>query len=160
MQDRIVIHQERADQPDVMALLDDLDRYLGSLYEPEANHLMDVQALLAAEVSFFVARDGQQAIATGALRRMQGQADTGGLPYGEIKRMYVAPAQRGQGVGQLLLLALQSDLRDSGVGQALLETGQAQAEAVALYRKLGFEPCTAFGGYPDNGLSVFYRKAL
>jgi hypothetical protein len=41
MSDRTVIHRERPDQPEVMALLADLDAYLGSLYEPEANHIRD-----------------------------------------------------------------------------------------------------------------------
>ena len=154
------IQRERPDQPDVVALLDALDTYLASLYPPEANHILDVTALLAPEVRFVVARQLGRAVGCGAVRLMPAEAATGDQPYGEIKRMYVAPEQRGQGLGQQLLQALQSDLRDSGVDQALLETGQAQAEAVALYRKLGFEPCTAFGGYPDNGLSVFYRKAL
>ena len=160
MKDRIVIRQERPDQPEVMALLDDLDRYLGSLYEPEANHLLDVQALLAPEVSFFVARDGQQAIATGALRRMQGQADTGGLPYGEIKRMYVDPARRGERLAARVLALLEDTLRGEGYRHALLETGRAQSEALRLYERCGYTPRGPFGGYPDNGLSVFYGKAL
>ncbi len=160
MKDRIVIRQERPDQPDVMALLGDLDHYLGSLYEPEANHLLDVQALLEPGVSFFVARDGQQAIATGALRRMQGQADTDGLPYGEIKRMYVDPARRGERLAARLLALLEDTLRGQGYHQALLETGRAQLEAVRLYERCGYTLRGPFGGYPDNGLSVFYGKAL
>ena len=160
MQDRIVIRQERPDQPDVMALLDDLDRYLESLYEPEANHLLDVQALLAPEVAFFVARDGTQAIATGALRCMQGHADTGGLPYGEIKRMYVDPARRGERLAGRMLAVLEDTLRGQGYRQALLETGHAQAEALRLYERCGYAPRGCFGGYPDNGLSLFYGKAL
>ena len=39
----------------MVALLDGLDRYLASLYPPEANHILDVQALLAPEVDFLVA---------------------------------------------------------------------------------------------------------
>ena len=160
MPDRILIRPERPDQPDVMALLDDLDRYLLSLYAPEANHLLDVQALLAPEVMFFVARDGQQAVATGALRRMQGHADTAGLPYGEIKRMVVDPARRGQGIAARVLGVLEDTLRGQGYTQALLETGREQVAAVRLYERCGYTQRAAFGGYPDNGLSVFYGKAL
>ncbi len=46
MSDRIVIRRERPDQPEAMALLADLDACLGSLYEPEADHMLDGQALL------------------------------------------------------------------------------------------------------------------
>jgi hypothetical protein len=30
----------------------------------------------------------------------------------------------------------------------------------ALYERCGYAPRGPFGGYPDNGLSVFYGKAL
>ena len=52
-----VIRRERPDQPDVIVLIEALDAYLATLYAPEANHLMDVQALLAPEVHFLVARE-------------------------------------------------------------------------------------------------------
>jgi putative acetyltransferase len=154
------IRAERADQPEVVALLDALDRYLGSLYAPEANHIMDVQSLLAPEVTFLVARDGAQLVGTGACRRMQAEAETGGRPYGEIKRMYVDPARRGQRIGARLLAALEALLKSEGYTQALLETGREQTEAVKLYQRSGYAERGPFGGYPDNGLSVFYGKAL
>ena len=75
MPDRIVIRRERPDQPDVMALLDALDSYLASLYAPQANHILDVQALLAPEIAFFVARDEGRAVATGAIRRVAGDSE-------------------------------------------------------------------------------------
>lgn len=160
MTDRIVIRAERPDQPDVSALLDALDRYLQSLYEPEANHILDVRALLAPEVSFFVARDGAQAVATAAVRRMAGEPATGGRTYGEVKRMFVDPSRRGLGIGQRLLQMLERTLRDEGIALALLETGRHQLEAVRLYERCGFTPWAPFAGYPDNGLSLFLGKRL
>lgn len=160
MPERIVIRRERPDQPDVMALLDALDGYLASLYEPEANHILDVQALLAPELSFFVARDGGQAIATAAFRRKAGGPDTAGQPYGEIKRMYVDSARRGERIAQQLLTTLEDALRAEGHRLALLETGHHQTAAVRVYERCGYVPRGAFGGYPDNGLSVFMGKTL
>jgi putative acetyltransferase len=151
----ITLREERPDQPEVVALLDALDRYLGSLYAPEANHIMDVASLLAPEVTFLVARvggAGGQAVGTGAIRRGDG--------YGEIKRMYVDPAYRGQRIAEQLLQALEARLQHEGFAQARLETGRDQVQAVKLYERCGYAPCGAFGGYPDNGLSVFYAKAL
>jgi putative acetyltransferase len=158
-----VIRRERPDQPEVMALLDELDRYLATLYAPEDNHILDVQALLAPEVAFYVAREetgSHRPVGTAAYRRMNGEAATGGQPYGEIKRMYVDPAYRGHRLAAKLLVALEDGLRADGYRLALLETGRHQAEAVRLYEREGYTPCAAFGGYPDNGLSVFYGKAL
>jgi putative acetyltransferase len=156
----VLIKPERADHPQVVALLDALDRYLGELYEPEANHILSVSDLLAPEVSFFVARQGDTIVGTGAVRRMPGEADTAGQPYGEVKRMYVDPAVRGQRIGERLLQTLEGSLRQQGVALALLETGSEQREAVRLYERSGYMRRDAFGGYPDNGLSLFMSKAL
>ncbi len=160
MQDPIVIRQERPDQPEVVALLSLLDHYLASLYPPEANHIMDVPALLAPEVAFFVAREGNQVVGTGALRRQPGEAETAGQPYGEIKRMFVHPARRGARIGARLLATLEDTLRREACGLALLETGREQTAAVRLYQRRGYAERGPFGGYPDNGLSVFFGKAL
>lgn len=160
MPDRITIAQERPDQADVVELLASLDRYLASLYPPEANFIMDVQALLAPEVSFYVARDGEQIVGTGAFRRMQGETATGGAPYGEIKRMYVDPSRRGERIGARVLQTLEDRLRSEGYRWALLETGPEQLEAVRLYERCGYQPRGVFGLYPDNGLSSYYAKAL
>ncbi len=160
MSDDLVIRPERPDQPEVVALLDALDAYLGELYEPEANHILDVNALLAPEVSFLVARSGGRIVGTGAARRMAGEPETGGQPYGEIKRMYVDPAVRGRRIGERLLATLEAQLRTDGYRAALLETGRAQTAAVRLYARCGYRERGPFGGYPDNGLSVFMGKPL
>jgi putative acetyltransferase len=160
MPDRLIIRAESPDQPAVRALLADLDGYLASLYPPEANHIVDVQALLAPEVTFYVARQGSQAIGTAGVRRMLGTAETDGQPFGEIKRMYVDPAFRGREIGVKLLDVIENQLRGEGIRLALLETGAHQTQAVRLYQRCGYTPRGAFGGYPDNGLSVFYAKAI
>lgn len=154
------IAPERPDHPEVRALLGALDAYLASLYAPEHNHILDEAALLAPEVKFLVARDGGVVVGCGAVRRMAGEAATAGLAYGEIKRMMVAPSQRGQGIARQLLAALEIWLRDQGVTLALLETGRDQTEALRLYQRCGYQPGPAFAGYPDNGLSLFLRKTL
>lgn len=154
------ICRERPDQPEVMALLAALDDYLGTLYPPEANYLLDVQALLAPEVRFHVARHEGRVVGTGAYRLQPAEPGTAGLPYGEIKRMYVDPAVRGQRIGERMLSLMEHSLREDGVMQALLETGAEQVAAVRLYERSGYVRRGPFGGYPDNGLSVFYGKAL
>jgi putative acetyltransferase len=146
------------DHPQVLALIAQLDAYLATLYEPEANHILDVEALKHPSVTFLGAWDGDAVVGCGAVRVMPGEADTGGQRYGEVKRMFVAPARRGERIAQRLLDALEADLRRQGVALALLETGDAQSEALKLYGRCGYAPRGPFGGYPDNGLSVFMEK--
>jgi putative acetyltransferase len=154
------IHSERADHPEVVELLGALDRYLGELYEPDANHILSVEELLAPGISFYVARLGGRIVGTGALRRMPGESATAGQAYGEIKRMYVDPTLRGRRIGRRLIEALEDALRREGITLALLETGRDQREAVRLYERCGYAPCGPFGGYPDNGLSLFMSKRV
>jgi putative acetyltransferase len=156
----IQIRPERADHPQVTALLDALDRYLGELYEPEANHILSIDELLAPEVSFFAAWQGDRIVGTGAVRRMPGHSDTQGEPYGEVKRMYVDPSLRGQRLGSRLIATIEDAMRAQGLRLAVLETGREQHEAVRLYERGGYTYRGPFGGYPDNGLSVFMQKRL
>jgi len=160
MNESIIIRPERADHPQVVALLDTLDAYLASLYEPEANYILDVQALLAPEVHFVAAWQGERAVGCGAVRRMRSEAETGGAPYGEVKRMFVHPEMRGQRIAERVIDALEEALRAQGVPQALLETGAEQHAAVRFYERVGYRKRGPFGGYPDNGLSLFYEKRL
>ncbi len=152
----IQIQPERPDHPEVIALLDALDRYLASLYAPEDNHVLGIEALRSAEVDFLVARADGRIVGCGASRRL----DETGSAYGEIKRMVVDPAHRGQGIAARVLDMLEDRLRQRGIGLARLETGRHQHEAVRLYRRQGYRPCQAFNGYPDNGLSLFLEKRL
>lgn len=160
MNEAITIRPERADHPQIALLLDSLDSYLAGLYEPEANYILDMQALLAPEVHFIAAWQGERAIGCGAVRRMPSEAETGGAPYGEVKRMFVHPQTRGQRVAERVIRALEDALRAQGINRALLETGAEQHAAVRFYERMGYVKRGPFGGYPDNGLSLFYEKRL
>jgi len=156
----VQIRPERADHPEVIALLVALDSSLAALYPPEANHLLSVAELLAPEVALFAAWQGDRVVGTGATRRMPGNARSGGRLYGEVKRMFVDPAVRGQGIAVRLVQTLEAGLRAQQIRLATLETGRDQPEAVHLFQRSGYRQRGAFGGYPDNGLSLFFEKYL
>jgi putative acetyltransferase len=144
---------ETPDQPDVHALIAELDAYLYSLYPPENVYALDIASLLAPNVVFAVARDG----AGSAL----GCAAVVVTPeYGEIKRMYVRPAARGQGLARRLISSLEEKARSHGCAVSMLETGPTQPEALALYERMGYKYRPAFGDYPEDPLSVFMQKEL
>jgi putative acetyltransferase len=160
MSDTITIEAERPDHPQVVAMLDELDAYLATLYAPEDVYILDVQALLASEVSFLIARDGDTFLGCGAVRRMPGEVQTQGERYGEIKRMFVRPAARGQRIAERLLGELEATLRDEGIALSLLETGPPQTQALRLYERCGYARRGPFGGYPASAASLFYAKRL
>jgi putative acetyltransferase len=158
--DKPSIRRESPDQPQVRALLDALDAYLASLYAPQDNHILDLEALCSPQVCFLVARHAGRAVGCGAYRHMLAEDASDGRPYAEIKRMMVEPALRGRGIGVALLGRLESLMLDEGLELALLETGAAQKQAVGLYQRSGYRRRATFAGYPDNGLSLFLEKRL
>ena len=64
--DLLDIRRESPDQPAVRALLGALDDYLGGLYEPQHNHILSVDELLAPQVFFLVARQHGRVVGCGA----------------------------------------------------------------------------------------------
>ena len=145
------INIESPDQPDVIALIADLDAYQDGLYPAESRYALDLASLKQANVRFAVARDGSgQAIGCGAVVLYAG--------YGELKRMYVTQASRGQGVARAVLAVLERSARDAGCTSFRLETGPYQAEALAFYAGSGYAMCERYGDYKDDPLSVFMGK--
>jgi putative acetyltransferase len=144
---------ESPDQPDVRALIAELDEYQGSLYPAESNHLLDISSLCQPSVLFAVARDAD-GVAHGCGAVVL-HAD-----YGEVKRMFVRPAQRGHGIAGRMMAFLEKQSRGKGCKQLMLETGIKQPEAIALYRRFGYLDCEPFGEYREDPLSLFMRKEL
>jgi putative acetyltransferase len=153
MNDTLAIRQEPPDQPDVIRLIEALDAQMTALYPAESNHLLDVAALSDPAVTFLVVRDGDDAIGCGAIL-----SDPRG--WGEIKRMYLRPDQRGRGIGRRVLAELEKIARDAGRHLLRLETGIHNTEALALYRRAGFIACSPFGDYAPDPLSVFMEKRV
>jgi putative acetyltransferase len=149
----IGVAREDPAQPEVRALIRELDDYLIGLYDPDENHLLDIESLRAADVSFFVARVDGRALGCGAVRVIE-------PGVGEIKRMYVAPQSRGHGLGRRILEALEERGRELGLRELKLETGDQQPEALAMYRAYGYQPCGPFGGYTQGVTSLFFVKKI
>ena len=79
------------------------------------------------------------------------------LPDGacEIKRMYVIPDERGQGVARNLLRALESAAQNLGYDVARLDTGPRQAHAQRLYEAEGY---VAVGNFNDNPVATYFGE--
>lgn len=145
--------QESPDQPDVIALIAELDAYQDTLYPAEARYALDLASLTKLNVIFMVARD-EAGVAVGC-----GAVVTSGRA-GELKRMYVRPQCRAQGVARGVLLELEALSSKAGCEHLYLETGPYQPAALAFYEKQGYVKCGPFGAYADHPLSVFMVKQL
>ena len=144
---------EPPDQPEVIALIAELDAYQDTLYPPESRHSLDLAALKQPNVLFAVARDiTHQAIGCGAVVLC--------AEFGELKCMYVSPRGRRRGAAKNLLTLLESQAMGSGCKLLRLETGPYQHGALALYASAGYERQGPFGKYTNDPLSVFMQKHI
>lgn len=78
----------------------------------------------------------------------------------EVKRMFVDPSARGQGVAGQILATLEAIARQAGYRAVQLETGLRQPEAIRLYEKAGYHPIPNYGQYANEPLSVCFEKYL
>jgi len=143
--------------PQALELLAASDEFHAALYPAISNHLVDPATLMQAEVSFLGLWDGERLLACGAVRR---ERDPDGTRYGELKRMFVRPEARGQGLSRQIVAALEALLRAEGIALVRLETGIYQPEAIGLYKGLGFAERGPFGDYQVDPLSLFMERAL
>jgi GNAT superfamily N-acetyltransferase len=112
-----------------------------------------VSSLVAEGVAFFVLRVDGAPAGCGGVKLY-------GAEYGEVKRMFVRPQFRGQGLSKLMLGHLEVYTREQGVPTLRLETGVLQHEAIALYRRMGFVEIGPFGPYTPDPNSLFFEKRV
>ncbi|MGB7337396.1 MAG: GNAT family N-acetyltransferase [Phototrophicaceae bacterium] len=149
----IIITQERPDTPDAMQLIDELEATLSPLYPDESRHGYSVDKLIRQGVNFFVVRQDGKPIGCGGVQFY-------GTDYGELKRMYIHPDYRGQGLSKQLLAHLADYSQKEGITLLRLETGIHQTAALGLYENVGFYRIEAFGDYQPDPLAVFMEKQL
>ena len=123
--------------------------------EAGANHFsLSETQVKPGDGAFVVAYLDDRAVGCGAIRRLDGAT-------AELKRMYVDPSLRGQGIGRALVDALEREARQLRVTRIVLETGTRLTPAIKLYESMGYSPIPLFGEYlssPDT--SLCFGKSL
>lgn len=146
----VTIAAERPDIPDAVTLITELEAHLMPFYPQESRHGYSVEKLVQQNVAFFIARTEGQLAGCGGVQLY-------GQEYGELKRMYVRPHFRGQGIARQMLVHLVAHTRQQGIPLVRLETGIHQQEAVRLYERFGFYEIGPFGEYKNDPLSLYYE---
>jgi GNAT superfamily N-acetyltransferase len=140
-----------------LTLIRDLSSDLAGRYSDDddggASQFQPAQVAVP-RAAFVVAWRDDVAIGCGALRPMA-EADTV-----EVKRMYVRPEARGQGISRRILAYLEQLAAEFGYKTVKLETGLLQPEAIGLYQSMGYLPLKCYGVYADDPLSVCFQKQI
>ncbi len=152
---RLVVRREYLLSPVAQDFILALNAELESRYpEDGANFFrLEPHEVSDGRGGFFIAYADGEPVGCGAVRRIE-------PTVAEIKRMYVAPDARGRGVGGHILCELEAEAVRLGVRRIVLETGPRQPEAIALYRRSGFDEIPLFGEYVGSQFSVCMAKNL
>jgi GNAT superfamily N-acetyltransferase len=141
-----------SDDPDFRALVQLLDRDLQVRDGAEHSFYAQfnkVDAIRHVVVAYFQ----NEPVGCGAFK----QFDDGVV---EIKRMFVRPEQRGQGIAQAVLTELENWAQELRYRNCVLETGKKQPEAIGLYQKSGYQLIPNYGQYAGVENSVCMQKAI
>jgi GNAT superfamily N-acetyltransferase len=138
------IRAERSDEEPGRTLLEEFTREVETRY-PGSN-LDRGPSATPAELAppggcFLVAYSGAKPVGCGA-----------------VKRVYVRPAARGQGISRRLLARLEDAAREAGYTRVRLDTGERQPEAQALFRSSGYVEIPDYNVNPFAAL--WFEKRL
>lgn len=102
--------------------------------------------------AYFVAAMGPLPVGCVALRPIDATT-------GELTRLFVRPAARGRGISRILTSAVLRRATRLGYHRVLLDTLPTMAEAIGLYRSMGFQPTRAYWKNPVPG-ALFFEKRV
>jgi putative acetyltransferase len=137
---------------DFMNLVKELDAYLKVTDEDEHdfyNRFNNLNVLKEVVVTYV----SGIAVGCGAIKKLDNSAV-------EVKRMFVLKENRGTGVAQRLLVALENWATELGHTKCVLETGIRQIEAVKFYKKSTYKGIPNYGQYIGMENSVCFEKEI
>ncbi|MGD8486519.1 MAG: GNAT family N-acetyltransferase [Chloroflexota bacterium] len=138
-----VIAEEPADSDDVRWCFAQYYRELGALFGYAADQAVPLGAedLTRPHGLVLIVRRDDKAVGCGALKLLSGS-------IGEIKRMWIAPHVRGQGLGGRLLEALEAAALAEGRTITRLDSSGRLHRAIAMYRARGYREVPPFNAEP------------
>jgi putative acetyltransferase len=148
-----------ADNPgrlnDIRFLFREYEKYIGINLEFQSfeNELIELPGKYSAPTGrLFLAMSAGAPVGCIALRALQ-------PAICEMKRLYVRPEHRGNGLGRVLALKLIEEALDIGYEKMRLDTLDTLKEALRMYQSLGFHEIEAYYSNPHQG-AIFMELAL
>jgi GNAT superfamily N-acetyltransferase len=100
---------------------------------------------------FLLARQTRAVVGCAGLRELS-------PGVGEIKRMWIHPEHRGEGLGRALLEALEQHAIGRQLERLMLDTNYALAPAMRLYESAGYHRIERYNDNPDA--TTFFARRL
>lgn len=158
----MIIHPRSFDHPDAVKLNDQVQLEYAERYGDEGDVTpLDPAMFEPPNGLYLLAYDTRdRPVATGGWRTQDRNDEGYSDGDAELKRMFVIPEGRGNGLARRILAALEDDARAAGRVRMVLETGDQQPEAIALYTSSGYTPCEKFGHYRTYESNLCFAKPL
>ncbi len=153
MKSEVIITAQDPTTPPARAMLDALWDEIQRRYGFNASNGIHPEQFQEPRAGFWVAWAGDMPVGSLGLMPLS-------LETAELDGMYVAPAYRGVGVAQRLLLTLENHSRLHGFRILRLRAGAPQPEAVRFYEKMGFSRIPPFGRWVDDPTAWCFEKIL
>ncbi len=139
---------------DFIGLCRELDAYLNELVGGEENRAQYLPYnQLEGIHDVVLAYDGGRPVGCAGFQRYDGEC-------AEVKRVYVRKEYRGLGISKEIMKRLEQKAKQKGYSFLILESGEPLVEAMALYRRIGFQVIPNYGQYQDMPESVCMKKKL
>ncbi|QGQ99497.1 GNAT family N-acetyltransferase [Paenibacillus psychroresistens] len=151
--DKINVQLVSHESIELIGLIAKLDEDLYQRYPEDEVHVVDFTDPSIAEIVFIIAYQNETPVGCGAIRPIDADST-------ELKRFYVEPAFRQQGIAKQMLVFLEEQAKALQFTRIKLETGAAQPEAVNFYEKHGYQAIDKFGEYVDCISSLCYEKVI
>ena len=149
----IFVQRSKPIDPAFQSLVAELDEGLRNQYGAKQSQY-DIHNKGLEGASVVIAINQDKPVGCGCFKALE-QAD-----MVELKRMYIQPASRRLGIAQQLLAELEQWAKEKGYTKTRLQTANKQPEAIALYRKCGYQPIANYGPYVGDEDSVCMEKQL
>lgn len=146
--------------PDGAGLTEQVQAYYAEIYGGPDTSPVEVDEFAPPQGAFFIGYADDVPVAMGGWRFIAPLPAFAATRPVEIKRMYVVAQARGRGHAREVLAHLEATAHAAGADAVVLETGEVQADAIALYRSSGYADIAHFGHYADAPLAVHLGKFL
>lgn len=131
---------------------------------PDPDDVAQLEARVSEHTARVTGHDGETELAIFVREAGAVVAGIYGWTWGgccELQHLWVAPAQRGQGLGSRLLDAAEAEAARRGCLQVVLFTHAINAgETGDRYTRRGYELVGRVDGYPLGDAALWYRKRL
>jgi GNAT superfamily N-acetyltransferase len=148
----LTLHRTNSNNPDFQNLVTDLDIYLA--IQDGAEHSFYAQFNKIDTIKHVVVvYENNMPVGCGAIKKYMNTTM-------EIKRMFVVPEKRNQGIASTILKELETWAGELNFQKCILETGKKQTEAIKLYLRNNYTIIANYGQYAAVENSVCFKKEL